>query len=83
MEAKTKNQWFLVHFLNFSDEELRVKMENDLRKVIVELGLEFEYVKPLLFSFHCFDYFDPSKLMEFANLPLHSILFLDIAKIPQ
>lgn len=50
-------------------------MENGLPKVIVELGLEFEYLKLPFFSFHCFDHFDPSKLIKLANLPLHNILF--------
>lgn len=60
-------------------------MENDLPKVIVELGLEFEFLKPLLFSFYCFDYFDPSNLIKLANLPLHNTLFffVDITKISQ
>lgn len=50
-------------------------MESDLPKVIVEPGLEFKSLKPLLFLFHCFDYFDPFKLIKLAILPLHSILF--------
>lgn len=64
------------------------KMENGLPKVTAELGLEFEYLKPLLFSFHCFDDFDPSKLIKLANLPLFNIppsspppCLKDIAKI--
>lgn len=32
----------ILSFLNFSDEELGPKTENDLCKVIVELGLELE-----------------------------------------
>lgn len=57
-------------------------MGNYLPKVIVELELEFKYLKSLLYSFHYFDYFDPSKLIKLANVLLHDILFffLGIAK---
>lgn len=56
------------------------KLGNYLPKVIVELELEFKYLKSLLYSFHYFDYFDPSKLIKLANVLLHDIFFLGIAK---
>lgn len=43
MEDKDKkDHWFWVDYLNFSDQELRPRTENDIPKVIVELGLELE-----------------------------------------
>lgn len=74
-DKDTKDYWLLVHFLKFPDEKLMPKMGNYLPKVIVELGLEFEYFKSLLYSFHCFDYFDTFKLIRLANVLLHNIFF--------
>lgn len=82
-DKEMQDHWLLVHFLNFSDEELRLKVGNSLPKVILELGLEFEYFKALIFPIHGFAYFDPSKLIKLANPPLHNILFLGTAKISQ
>lgn len=76
-----KDHWFVVHFLTFSNEDLRPKMETDHLKVIVKLGLEFEYLKPLLFSFHCLM---TLILPHWSNWPIYPYsIFHPLLKISQ
>lgn len=55
-------------------------METDHLKVIVKLGLEFEYLKPLLFSFHCLM---TLILPHWSNWPIYPYSIFHLLKISQ